>query len=132
MIGYTTFGSNDVARARAFYDELLGLLGAKRIMEFPDEMGGFTMWGTGFDKPGLAVTTPYDKNAANVGNGVMVALTVDSRAKVSELHAKALALGGADEGAVGLRGEEGPTAFFAGYFRDLDGNKLCVFCMGPA
>ena len=64
MIGYVTLGSDDMPRARAFYDELLGsTVGAKRIMEFGDEAGGFTMWGTGFDKPGLAVTNPYNRMA---------------------------------------------------------------------
>ncbi len=132
MIGYATLGSDNVPRARSFYDALLGEIGAKRIMEFNDDLGGFTLWGVAFDKPGLAVTNPYDKQAATVGNGNMIALTVDERAKVDALYAKALALGGTCEGAPGLRGEEGPQAFYAAYFRDLDGHKLCVFRMGPA
>jgi len=69
---------------------------------------------------------PYDGKPASVGNGVMVALVVDSRDKVDRLHQKALELGGSDEGAPGPRGE----GFYAGYFRDLDGNKLNAFCMG--
>jgi predicted lactoylglutathione lyase len=56
----------------------------------------------------------------------MVAIAVDSKDKVNRLHAKALALGGKDEGAAGPRGD----GFYAGYFRDLDGNKLNVFCFG--
>ena len=132
MIGYATIGSNDMAAARGFYDELLALIGAKRIMEFGDDLGGFTMWGVAWDKPGLAVTRPYDKGRATPGNGNMVALTVETRAKVDELHAKALALGGTDEGAPGLRGDEGPQAFYGAYFRDLDGNKFCAFRIGPA
>lgn len=132
MIGYSTLGSNDIAAARGFYDALLDLLGAKRIMEFSDDLGGFTMWGAGRGKPGLAVTRPYDRGRAVPGNGSMVALTVDTRAKVDAIHAKALELGGTDEGAPGVRGEEGPQAFYGAYFRDLDGNKLCVFRIGPA
>lgn len=132
MIGYATLGTNDIVAARAFYDALLGLLGAKRIMEFGDELGGFTMWGSSFDKPGLALTRPYDGGTASAGNGNMVALTVDSRAKVGEVHAKALELGGTDEGAPGVRGEEGPQAFYGAYFRDPERNKFCVFCIGPA
>lgn len=132
MIGYATLGTNNIATARGFYDELLGSIGAGRIMEFGEELGGFTMWGTSWDKPGLAVTAPYDKNAATVGNGNMIALTVDERAKVDALHAKALELGGTCEGPPGLRGDEGPQAFYGAYFRDLDGNKLCAFRMGPA
>lgn len=122
MIGYTTLGTNDLPRACAFYDELFGVLGIKRIMDF----GRGYAWGTGMDKPGFGLMTPFNKEPATVGNGVMIALVVDSRAKVDAVHAKALALGGKDEGAVGPRGE----GFYAGYFRDLDGNKLNVFCMG--
>ena len=122
MIGYVTFGTNDLPRAVAFYDELLGTLGAKRLWDSPRGIA----WGVAPDKPGLGVMTPYDEKAATVGNGVMVALVVDSKEKVERIHKKALALGGKDEGAVGPRGE----GFYAGYFRDLDGNKLNVFFMG--
>jgi catechol 2,3-dioxygenase-like lactoylglutathione lyase family enzyme len=132
MIGYATLGTNNIAAARGFYDALLGSIGAGRIMEFGDDLGGFTMWGTSWDQPGLAVTNPYDKNAATVGNGSMIALTVDTRDKVDALHAKAIELGGTCEGPAGLRGDEGPQAFYGAYFRDLDGNKLCAFRMGPA
>ena len=133
MIGYVTLGSDNMLRARAFYDELLGTtIGARRIMEFGDDLGGFTMWGTGFDKPGLAVTNPYNKQPAVAGNGNMTAIAMDSRGKVDALYAKALELGGTDEGPPGLRGEEGPQAFYGAYFRDLDGNKLCAFRVGPA
>jgi catechol 2,3-dioxygenase-like lactoylglutathione lyase family enzyme len=130
MIGYATVGTNDLARARAFYDTLLAEIGGRRVMEFPES--GFTLYGTGSRSPGLAVTPPYDGKPAEPGNGHMVALVVDVRKKVDRLHAKALALGGSDEGAPGLRGEEGDRAFYGAYFRDLDGNKLCAFCIGPA
>jgi catechol 2,3-dioxygenase-like lactoylglutathione lyase family enzyme len=133
MIGYVTLGSDDMPRARAFYDELLGsTVGAKRIMEFGGDLGGFTMWGTDFDKPGLAVTNPYNKQPAVAGNGNMTAIAMDRRDKVDSLYAKALELGGTCEGSPGLRGEEGPQAFYGAYFRDLDGNKLAAFCIGPA
>lgn len=131
MIGYVTLGTNDLDRARAFYDALLGELGAKRIMEFGEDAGGFTMWGVSWDKPGIAVTRPYNREPASPGNGNMAALVVDARSKVDALHAKALSLGGTDEGAPGLRGDEGPQAFYGAYFRDPDGNKLCVFRVGP-
>jgi catechol 2,3-dioxygenase-like lactoylglutathione lyase family enzyme len=132
MIGYVTIGTDDLDRSRAFYDALLGELGAKRIMEFGEEAGGFTLWGVSWDKPGIAVTRPYNREPASAGNGNMTALVVDSRAKVDALHAKALSLGGTDEGAPGLRGDEGPQAFYGAYFRDPDGNKFCVFRVGPA
>ena len=132
MLGYITMGSNDLPRARAFYDGLLGTIGAKRIMDFGDDLGGFTMWGTTMEQPGIAVTSPYNKEPASIGNGNMAALVVLERAQVDALHAKALELGGACEGPPGVRGDEGPQAFYGAYFRDLDGNKLCAFRIGAA
>ncbi|HMM15020.1 MAG TPA: VOC family protein [Parvibaculum sp.] len=122
MIGYVTLGSNDRQKAGAFYDELLGLLGAKRAMVDGDRFIG---WSNGQGAM-LAVIKPYDGNPATVGNGNMVSLAVGSRENVDKIHAKALALGGKDEGAPGLRGGN----FYGAYFRDLDGNKLCAFHMG--
>ena len=122
MIGYVTLGTNDLDRAVAFYDELLAVLGAGRFMEDP---GNFVAWAVAPDKPALSVTKPYDGNTATSGNGTMIALAADSKELVQQVHAKALELGGTDEGAVGPRME----GFYAGYFRDLDGNKLNVFHM---
>ena len=85
----------------------------------------FVAWGTEPSAPALSVITPYDGNEATVGNGTMVALVVDSPEKVDAVHAKALELGGANEGDTGPRQD----GFYAGYFRDLDGNKLNAFCM---
>jgi predicted lactoylglutathione lyase len=119
MIGYVTLGTNNLPRAAAFYDALLGEIGAKRMMENDD----FVAWSVKPDLPGLGVTKPFDKKAATVGNGVMVALAVDSPAKVDALHRKAMQLGAKDEGAPGKRSDN----FYAGYFRDLDGNKLNFF-----
>jgi catechol 2,3-dioxygenase-like lactoylglutathione lyase family enzyme len=130
MLGYTTIGTNDIDRARAFYDAVLGEIGARRVMEFPEN--GFTLYGTGGRSPGLAVTRPYDGEPAQPGNGAMPAISVDAREKVDRVHARALALGGSDEGAPGLRTPEGDRAFYGAYFRDPDGNKLCVFCIGAA
>lgn len=121
MIGYITLGSNDIPRAAAFYDELLSILGAGRFMEVEDV---FIAWAVAPDKPGLSVTKPFDGNPATVGNGNMVALMVDSKEMVHKVYDKAIALGGEDEGPAGPRGD----SFYAGYFRDLDGNKLNVFC----
>ena len=129
MIGYVTVGSNDLEKARGFYDALMPAIGASRIMEFGDN---FTMYGTSMGRPGLAVCKPYDGGIAAVGNGNMTAIACDTRANVDALHAKAMELGGSDEGAPGVRGEEGPRAFYGAYFRDLDGNKLCAFRIGPA
>ena len=122
MIGYVTLGTTDLPRAAAFYDALLAEIGAKRLMDF----GRGIAWGVTMDKPSLGIMLPYDGQAASVGNGVMVALVVNSHEKVDRLYNKALALGAKDEGPAGPRGE----GFYAGYFRDPDGNKLNVFCMG--
>lgn len=130
MIGYATVGTNDIDRARRFYDALFGSIGAGRIMEIPDN--GFTLYAKSWGKPGVAVIKPYDGGAATPGNGAMIALAMDERARVDAFHAKAIELGGSDEGAPGLRGPEGDQAFYGAYFRDLDGNKFCVFRVGPA
>lgn len=122
MLGYVTLGSNDIERAHAFYDELLAVLGGKRLMQIES----FVLWGTDFEQAGLAVTKPFDGNAASVGNGVMPALRAPSKEGVDQFHAKALALGATDEGAPGPRSD----TFYAGYVRDLDGNKLAAFFIG--
>jgi len=129
MIGYVTLGTNNLEQARAYYDALMSSIGAKRLMELEE---GFTMYGADFGAPGLAITPPANGETATAGNGNMVALAMDSRANVDALYAKGLELGGSDEGPPGVRGDEGPQAFYGAYFRDLEGNKLCAFCVGPA
>ena len=124
MIGYITLGTNDLDKAAAFYDALLAEIGAKRFMEVPDR---FVAWNASENTPALSVTKPYDGNAATVGNGSMIALVTQSPEQVQALHARALELGGSDEGAPGER----MPGFYGAYFRDLDGNKLCAFCRTP-
>ena len=121
MIGYITVGSNDLETAVGFYDALLAELGARRFME--EEM--FVAWAVSPDQPAISVCKPWDGNAATVGNGTMVALKVDSADKVDAVYAKAMELGGTDEGPPGKRMD----GFYAAYFRDLDGNKLNAFCI---
>ena len=123
MIGYAVVGSNDIPRALAFYDALLGEVGGKRGMDL-GERG--CIYIAEANKPMLGVMRAYDGAPATVGNGTMVALDADDRAMVDRLHAKALELGGTDEGAPGPRGGDNSPAYFA-YFRDLDGNKLAAF-----
>ena len=122
MIGYVTLGTNDIERAARFYDPLLAEIGAKRFMETET----FIAWATSPQAPALSVIKPFDGNPATVGNGAMVALAMDSRDKVDALYRKAIELGAKDEGAPGPRGDN----FYAGYFRDPDGNKLNAFFMG--
>lgn len=131
MIGYVTLGTNNIERARNFYSDIMNDLGAKELMRM-DEFNGFTMYGVDFGQPSIAITGPFDGKPHEVGNGHMTAIIVKGRDMVDNMHAKVLALGGKDEGAPGLRGDEGDTAFYGAYCRDLDGNKLCFFNIGPA
>lgn len=122
MIGYATVGTNDLPRALAFYDALLGTLGGRRLIE----MDRGCIYAAHPGAPMLGVMRPYDEAAATVGNGSMAAIAAPDRDGVDRLHARALELGGADEGAPGARGPAG-SPFYGAYFRDLDGNKLGVF-----
>ncbi|WP_018608543.1 VOC family protein [Uliginosibacterium gangwonense] len=122
MIGYVTFGTNDLQRAAAFYDALFTVTGAKRYINSER----FVSWSAAPNTPTLGVIKPFDGQPATVGNGTMVSLYLPSTALVDALHKKALELGGKDEGAPGPRGEGG---FYGAYFRDLDGNKLAAFTM---
>ena len=119
MIGYVTLGTRDPAKAQAFYDTLLDTLGASRLMD----MDNFVLWDKSMDEPCLASTLPHDGNEATYGNGTMVALRMNSTEEVDAFYAKAMELGATDEGPAGPRGD----GFYAGYFRDPDGNKLCAF-----
>lgn len=121
MIGYVTLGTNDMARAAHFYDELFSVVGGKRTMETEK----FIAWGNDPKAPMLFVIKPADGGKATIGNGVMVALAAKDKEEVNKLYQKAIALGGKCEGPAGPRGE----GFYAGYFRDADGNKLCAFVM---
>ena len=118
-------GTNDLPRATAFYDALLTPLGATRLYETERAVA----WGTA--APELAVCTPYDGQPASAGNGTMVALIVPTRALVTDLYKTALSLGGTDAGPPGVRGDN-PDGWYAAYVRDLDGNKICLYRMGPA
>ena len=122
MIGYSMVGTNDLEKAKAFYGALLGEMGAKVLMD----VGRGAFYGVGMGKPMLGVAIPFNKEAATIGNGTMVALHAETREQVDAVYAKALELGGTDEGAPGERF----PGFYAGYFRDLDGNKLNCCYMG--
>lgn len=122
MIGYVTLGTSDLARGAAFYDAIFKELGCGRMMEFET----FIAWGEPGGGAGIGLTQPFDGNRASVGNGTMVALQAKDQAQVKRIYDIALSHGGTDEGPPGPRGE----GFYAGYFRDLDGNKLNAFIAG--
>jgi len=121
MIGYVTLGTNRFDEAARFYDQLFATIGAGRLMDGDT----FIAWSTGPSAPAVSIIKPFDKQPATPGNGTMVAIAMKSRDKVDTFHARALELGGTDEGVPGPRGGN----FYAAYFRDLDGNKLNAFCM---
>ena len=123
MIGYVTLGTNNLEKACQFYDQLFATIGAGRFLE----TDSFVAWASAPDQPGVSVTQPFDGKPATVGNGVMVAIMMASPEKVDAFYQKAIELGATCEGKPGPRGEIG--GFYAGYFRDLDGNKLNAFCM---
>ncbi|MET5489591.1 VOC family protein [Klebsiella variicola] len=118
---HVTVGTNDLKKAREFYDAVLAKLGYGRITDL-GENG--SIWGE--DKPSFFVLKPANGQPASVGNGVTVSFTAPNRKAVEEFHAAALALGGKDEGQPGPRGWAENA--YASYARDLDGNKLAVYC----
>lgn len=126
MIGYTTLGATDLKKSAAFFDAVLGVLGAQRCRSDP-HIVGWRFPGGGSE---LYVLAPYNGLEASPGNGPMVALFAKTPDVVRAVHATALACGGTDEGAPGPRLYS--PGFFAGYFRDPDGNKLNAFCFVEA
>ena len=122
MIAYTTFGTNDLERSRAFYDALFGEIGIGVLWSDDNFVG----YGPSMDQPMFAISRPFDGKDATAGNGTMIAFACPDAATVDKVHAKALALGAENEGDAGRRGDSG---FYCGYFRDPDGNKLNAFAM---
>ena len=125
MIGYVTVGTNQFEAAATFYDTLFASIGGKRMMAFDS----FIAWTVSPTQAGFSIAKPFDGKPATIGNGCMTAFAMATPAQVDAFYAKARELGATDEGAPGPRGDSG---FYAGYFRDLDGNKLNAFCMTPA
>ncbi|SDE35559.1 MULTISPECIES: VOC family protein [Kordiimonas] len=123
MIGYSTVGTNDMDRAAAFYDALFAEMGVPARAWDSD---GFKGWSAG--GPMFCISKPADGKEATVGNGVMVAIAAPDRETVDKMYAKAIELGATDEGSPGPRPRDNDDSpFYAGYFRDLDGNKLNFF-----
>jgi len=123
MLGYITVGTNDLEKSAAFYDALLAEFGGKRMMEEDN----YIAWAVDMSAGGMfSIMKPHDGKAASVGNGTMFAFAATSTDLVDKFYAKAIELGATCEGPAGPRGESG---FYAGYFRDLEGNKLNAFFM---
>ncbi|MEO0947731.1 MAG: VOC family protein [Cyanobacteria bacterium J06641_5] len=124
MIAYTLIGTKDFQRSAAFYDALLAEVGGKRAAELDRIILYIGAEGTPF----FGIAQPYDGQPATAGNGSMVGLAAKDPTEVDRLYAKAIDLGATDDGAPGPRTNKGLN-FYAGYFRDPDGNKLNFFCM---
>lgn len=129
MFSHVTVGTSDLERATRFYDEVLGTLGILRLKTYKVGVGYAPQGHSGIELP-FWVLRPFNRQPSSVGNGAMVAFEAPDRKAVDAFHAAALAAGGADEGPPGLRTHYHPN-FYAGYLRDLDGNKLCVVCHHP-
>jgi len=121
MIGYVTVGTNDLPRALEFYEKLFTSTGATRIFE--GEQG--VAWSNGPMSPGFGVMKPFNGEPATFGNGTMIAMVMDSKADVDKFYNTAISLGAKDDGPPGQRSDN----FYAGYFRDFDGNKIAAFFM---
>jgi catechol 2,3-dioxygenase-like lactoylglutathione lyase family enzyme len=117
MLAYAMIGTNDKPKALAFYDAVLGEMGYGRAMDF----GKSQAYGDGKGVM-LAVGIPHNDQPATFGNGTMIAINGKTEEQIISAYTKAIALGGTDEGAPGQRG----PGFYGAYFRDLDGNKICL------
>lgn len=125
---HVTLGARDLDRALAFYRPLMKALGWQEKFAERTPPGPWAGWQpAGHDRPLFIVTLPFDEAAPSPGNGTMVAFDVATPAEVDAAHALALAQGGTDEGAPGPRPQY-HAAYYGAYFRDPDGNKLCVVC----
>ncbi|WP_018238882.1 VOC family protein [Ensifer sp. BR816] len=126
MLLYVTVGTNDLERAGAFYDGVLPTLGYRRQRWDETEIG----YGADGDvRVRFWVVTPFNREPATYGNGVSIALVAETRSAVDAFHAAALAAGGTDEGAPGLRPFH--AHFYGAWVRDLDGNKIAAVCERP-
>jgi len=121
---HVTVGTNDLEKARAFYDSVFEKIGLKRITDLGDNG---SIWGQ--DAPSFFVLKPANGQPATVGNGVTVSFEAPDRVAIRAFHEAALAAGAKNEGNAGSR-DWAPNAY-AAYVRDLDGNKLAVYCFKP-
>ena len=121
MLGYVTVGTSDFEKALGFYDALIADIGGSRLFESPTGQFWSFSEGTAF-----GVLRPHDGQPASGGNGTMFAFKVPSPGDVDRIYATAIRLGARDDGKPGPRGDSG---FYASYFRDSDGNKLCAYTM---
>jgi lactoylglutathione lyase len=129
VISHIVIVISDFERAMRFYGPLMAALGLQ--VRLSDAAVPWTVWvSPAAARPLFIIRRPFDGAPAASGNGHMTAFLAADRATVERCHAVALRSGGADEGAPGLRPEYHPD-YWGAYFRDPDGNKLCVVCHEP-
>ncbi len=129
MISHVHIGINDFSRALAFYEAIMQELGL--VLKFSEPESAWAGWVSPYaTRPLFLIGKPYDDQPASVGNGQMVALLSPNRDTVDRVHALALRLGSKCEGKPGLRPHYHPN-FYGAYFRDPDGNKICICCHDP-
>ena len=118
IINHVSIGTNRLEDACAFYDRVLGTLGATRKLEIP----GFAVaYGKQF--PEFWLNTPLDQEQASCGNGTHIAFLAASKDVVKQFYETAVKAGGEPEGEPGPRPEYGPY-YFGCFVRDLDGHKI--------
>jgi catechol 2,3-dioxygenase-like lactoylglutathione lyase family enzyme len=125
VLSHVSLGTNDFARAKAFYDAVLATLQIRCVMEFPGGAG----YGRAF--PEFWIQSPHDGGRASTGNGVHISFLANSIEEVNAFHAKALELGGKDDGAPGYRPEYTQN-YYGAFVRDLDGNKIEAMLLAGA
>jgi catechol 2,3-dioxygenase-like lactoylglutathione lyase family enzyme len=117
MIDHISVGTNDIARARAFYDAVPVKLGLRLLR------GGEGAADYGVSSILFSVETPVDGNRASSGNGSHIAFAAGTREIVDEFYRAALGNGGSDGGAPGLRPQY-DAHYYAAFVFDPDGNKI--------
>ena len=122
MIGYVMVGTRDLARSAEFYESVLAPLGLIEVERTKNYIGNAE--NADLSEIEFYVTAPFNKGLATPGNGTMVAIKAPSLKAVNSLHEIAVRNGGIDEGAPGLRPEDGQVYY--AYARDLDVNKICA------
>ena len=127
MFSHVTVGSNDVDKAKAFYDGVGKALGLERLADYPNAIA----YGRAGGRPQLWILNPADEKTATVGNGITIGLEASDRPAVDAAYKAGMSAGGKDEGAPGLRTHYHPN-YYGAYLRDPDGNKVCVVCHKPA
>ena len=122
MFSFITLGTNNLNKSSDFYDKILSIIDIIQVSKDERYVGYAKK--QNLKQVGFYLMKPHNKKEATFGNGTMITFTADSKERVINFYNLALKLGGKDEGSPGPRHQED----FYAYFRDLDGNKICIYC----